>query len=83
MPPTAHVGVACVSQESMNTLRYAQRARHIQNNAVVNTDPHMAQVTALKAQVRSEGACGRGEGACGRGEWGVGSREWGVGWGAW
>ena len=35
----------------MNTLRYAQRARFIQNNAVVNVDPHAAAVMALKAQV--------------------------------
>ncbi len=41
-----------VLQESVNTLRYAQRARFIQNNAVVNLDPHAAQVTALKAQIR-------------------------------
>jgi hypothetical protein len=46
-------------QESLNTIRYAQRARHIQNSAVVNTDPHLAQVTALKAQV-----CGWGEPTC-------------------
>ena len=38
--------------ETLNTLRYAQRARSIQNKAVVNTDPHTAQVVALQRQVR-------------------------------
>ena len=51
------VMIACVSpsdsnfEESLNTLRYAQRARSIQNKAVVNTDPQVAQVAALRTQV--------------------------------
>ena len=50
--------IACVSpsdsnfEESLNTLRYAQRARSITNKAVINTDPHAAQLAALRTQVR-------------------------------
>ncbi len=50
--------IACVSSadsnfdETLNTLRYAQRASCIQNKASVNTDPHTAQVVALQKQVR-------------------------------
>jgi kinesin family protein 4/21/27 len=42
--------LACVSpadvnrEESLNTLRYADRARHIKNKPVVNRDPVAAQV---------------------------------------
>jgi hypothetical protein len=42
--------LACVSpadvnrEESINTLRYADRARHIKNKPVVNRDPMAAQV---------------------------------------
>jgi hypothetical protein len=51
------VMIACVSpadsnfEESLNTLRYAQRARSIVNKAVINTDPNAAQLTALRTQV--------------------------------
>lgn len=44
------VMVACVSpadvnlEESVNTLRYAARARNIRNKPVVNHDPNAAQV---------------------------------------
>jgi hypothetical protein len=50
--------LACVSpadvnrEESLNTLRYADRARHIKNKPVVNRDPMAAQV---QAQERAEG----------------------------
>ena len=51
--------IACVSpadinlEESVNTLRYANRARNIKNKPVVNRDPHAAQVLYLKQQLRS------------------------------
>ena len=44
------VMIACVSpadinvEESLNTLRYASRARNIRNKPVVNRDPNAAQV---------------------------------------
>lgn len=47
--------LACVSpadvnrEESLNTLRYADRARHIKNKPVVNRDPVAAQVRAGRA----------------------------------
>jgi hypothetical protein len=49
--------IACVSpadanfEETLNTLRYADRARHIHNKPVVNRDPVTAQLTALRQQV--------------------------------
>jgi kinesin family protein 4/21/27 len=49
--------IACVSpassnlEESLNCLRYANRAKNIQNNAVVNVDPTTRLVTELQAQV--------------------------------
>jgi kinesin family protein 4/21/27 len=49
--------VACVSpadvnlEESLNTLRYAARARAIKNTPVVNRDPAAAQLAALRAQL--------------------------------
>jgi kinesin family protein 4/21/27 len=55
--------IACVSpadinrEETLNTLRYADRARHIKNKPVVNRDPVAAQVAALRqqaAQLRAE-----------------------------
>ncbi|KAG2494778.1 hypothetical protein HYH03_007022 [Edaphochlamys debaryana] len=57
------VMIACVSpadsnfEESLNTLRYADRARHIRNKPVVNRDPVAAQLAVLRntvAQLRSE-----------------------------
>jgi hypothetical protein len=57
--------VACVSpadvnrEETLNTLRYADRARHIKNKPVVNRDPVAAQLAALRqqnAQLRAENA---------------------------
>jgi hypothetical protein len=56
--------VACVTptdasvEESVNTLRYASRAMHIKNIAVINSDPHEAQLRALRCQVRNP-ACHR------------------------
>ena len=55
--------VACVSpadsnlEESLNTLRYAARARAIRNKPVVNRDP----VAAAIAQLRSQLAAARSE----------------------
>ncbi|KXZ43975.1 hypothetical protein GPECTOR_76g796 [Gonium pectorale] len=57
------VMIACVSpadsnfEESLNTLRYADRARHIKNKPTVNRDPVAAQIAVLRntiAQLRSE-----------------------------
>lgn len=57
--------IACVSpadvnlEESLNTLRYASRARAIKNKPVVNRDPVAAQISALRQQLalaRSENA---------------------------
>ncbi|XP_021508896.1 chromosome-associated kinesin KIF4A-like [Meriones unguiculatus] len=49
--------IACVSpadsnlEETLNTLRYADRARKIKNKPVVNTDPQTAEINHLKQQV--------------------------------
>ncbi|GFR40655.1 hypothetical protein Agub_g1240 [Astrephomene gubernaculifera] len=57
------VMIACVSpadsnfEETLNTLRYADRARHIRNKPVVNRDPVAAQLAVLRntiAQLKSE-----------------------------
>ncbi|XP_054788474.1 kinesin-like protein KIN-4C isoform X2 [Prosopis cineraria] len=51
------VMIACVSpadtnaEETLNTLKYANRARNIQNKAIINRDPVAAQVQALRNQV--------------------------------
>ncbi|XP_046652792.1 chromosome-associated kinesin KIF4-like [Daphnia pulicaria] len=50
--------IACVSpadsnyEETLSTLRYADRARKIKNKPVVNQDPTMVEVMALRAQVQ-------------------------------
>ncbi|KIZ01228.1 kinesin family member 3/17 [Monoraphidium neglectum] len=52
--------LACVSpadvnrEESLNTLRYADRARHIKNKPVVNRDPVAAQLRQQLAALRAE-----------------------------
>ena len=49
--------IACISpadfnfDESLNTLKYANRARNIKNKPVVNKDPHSLQLAALKEQI--------------------------------
>ena len=49
--------IACVSpadsslDETMCTLRYAHRARNIQNKAVLNVDPNKAEIKRLETQV--------------------------------
>ena len=51
--------IACVSpaeinlDETLNTLRYANRAKNITNKPVVNRDPHTALVAQLRAQLRA------------------------------
>eukprot|EP00775_Hariotina_reticulata_P005026 gene5026-5268_t len=53
------VMIACVSpadinrEESLNTLRYADRARRIKNKPVVNRDPVAAQLAGLRQQIAS------------------------------
>ncbi|XP_038063245.1 chromosome-associated kinesin KIF4A-like [Patiria miniata] len=50
--------LACVSpadsnmEETLNTLRYADRARQIKNKPIVNRDPQSAELTRLKQQVQ-------------------------------
>lgn len=52
------VMIACVSpadynmEETLNTLRYADRARKIKNKPVVNVDPQAAELVLLRQQVQ-------------------------------
>ncbi|KAJ8028309.1 Chromosome-associated kinesin KIF4 [Holothuria leucospilota] len=52
------VMIACVSpadsnmEETLNTLRYADRARKIKNKPVVNSDPQAAELARLRQQVQ-------------------------------
>ncbi|CAD8059350.1 unnamed protein product [Paramecium sonneborni] len=49
--------IACISpsasnyEETINTLKYASRAREIKNKPTQNRDPHAAQIIALKQQI--------------------------------
>uniref|UniRef100_A0A7N0UPR4 Kinesin motor domain-containing protein n=1 Tax=Kalanchoe fedtschenkoi TaxID=63787 RepID=A0A7N0UPR4_KALFE len=49
--------IACVSpadtnaEETLNTLKYANRARNIQNKAVINRDPAVAQMQKMRSQI--------------------------------
>lgn len=51
------VMIACVSpadsnaEETLNTLKYANRARNIQNKAVINRDPLAAQMQRMRSQI--------------------------------
>ncbi|XVE95183.1 hypothetical protein REPUB_Repub02eG0074500 [Reevesia pubescens] len=51
------VMIACVSpadtnaEETLNTLKYANRARNIQNKAVINRDPMTAQLQRMRSQI--------------------------------
>lgn len=51
--------IACVSpssdnmDESLNCLRYANRAKNIQNNAIVNIDANTRRITQLQQQVQA------------------------------
>ena len=59
--------IACVSpadsnyEETISTLRYADRARKIKNKPIVNQDPNAAELQALRTQVQQLLAAGRGE----------------------
>ncbi|XP_032093213.1 chromosome-associated kinesin KIF4A [Thamnophis elegans] len=50
--------IACVSpadsnlEETLNTLRYADRARKIKNKPIVNIDPQAAEINRLRLQVQ-------------------------------
>jgi kinesin family protein 4/21/27 len=64
--------IACVSpadsnlEETINTLRYANRARNIKNKPVVNRDPAAAEILLLRQQLaaaHAEIAVLRGNGA--------------------
>uniref|UniRef100_A0ABM5EJ80 Chromosome-associated kinesin KIF4A n=1 Tax=Pogona vitticeps TaxID=103695 RepID=A0ABM5EJ80_9SAUR len=50
--------IACVSpadsnlEETLNTLRYADRARKIKNKPIVNMDPQAAEINRLRLQVQ-------------------------------
>lgn len=39
-------------EETLNTLRYADRARKIKNKPVVNVDPQAAELVLLRQQVQ-------------------------------
>lgn len=49
--------IACISpaefnfDESLNTLKYASRARNIKNKPVVNRDPNSALIAQLRQQL--------------------------------
>ena len=49
--------IACVSpaesnyEESLNTIKYANRARNIQNTPHINRDPQSAMISQLKQQI--------------------------------
>ncbi|GMI77262.1 hypothetical protein like AT5G60930 [Hibiscus trionum] len=51
------VMIACVSladtnaEETLNTLKYANRARNIQNKAVINRDPMTTQLQTMRSQI--------------------------------
>ncbi|KAF8377384.1 hypothetical protein HHK36_030761 [Tetracentron sinense] len=51
------VMIACVSpadtnaEETLNTLKYANRARNIQNKAIINRDPIAAQMQRMHSQI--------------------------------
>lgn len=55
--------IACVSpadsnlEETLNTLRYADRARKIKNKPIVNRDPQAAELHQLKQQVLCAASC--------------------------
>lgn len=50
--------LACISpadvncDETINTLRYANRARKIKNKAVINVDPNVAKIRRMRSRIR-------------------------------
>ena len=63
--------IACVSpadtnyEESLNTLRYADRARKIKNKAIINRDPVQAELISLRKELQILRAQGGGGGPVG------------------
>lgn len=61
--------IACVSpadtnyEESLNTLRYADRARKIKNKPIVNRDPVQAELIELRKKLQMYQATGAGTAA--------------------
>jgi len=55
--------IACISpadsntEETLGTLRYADRARKIKNKPVVNRDPQVAEILRLRQLVNSRVFC--------------------------
>lgn len=55
--PSQTIMIACVSpsdrdfMETLNTLKYANRARNIKNKVVVNQDKTSQQISALRAEI--------------------------------
>ena len=49
--------IACVSpaeinyEESLNSIKYASRARNIKNKAVINRDPNSLLIDSLRGQI--------------------------------
>lgn len=66
-----YVFAACVSpadinaEETLNTLKYANRARNIQNKPVVNRDPMSSEMLRMRQQLECLQAelCARGGGS--------------------
>ncbi|KAJ8772897.1 hypothetical protein K2173_028074 [Erythroxylum novogranatense] len=66
------VMIACISpadinaEETLNTLKYANRARNIQNKPVVNRDPMFSEMLKMRQQLEYLQAelCARGGGGC-------------------
>ena len=52
--------IACVSpadtncEETLSTLRYAERAKRIKNKPIVNQDPNAATIQLLRQQLQNE-----------------------------
>ncbi len=65
------VMIACVSpadinmEESLNTLRYASRARNIRNKPIVNRDPNAAQARPRRRRPLADGLLWRRAVLCG------------------
>ncbi|KAK9112692.1 hypothetical protein Scep_020211 [Stephania cephalantha] len=66
------VMIACISpadinvEETLNTLKYANRARNIQNKPIVNRDPISSEMQRMRQQLeclQAELLCARGAGA--------------------
>jgi hypothetical protein len=55
--PLGTLMIACISpadinfEETLNTLKYANRARNITNKAVINRDAHASLIASLRREV--------------------------------